>query len=99
VQTFFADVVGVPLLGAPNLHLGATLVPPLWAIQTIQMVAMATGIGGALMVAWNGAKRANKERGAILREFVPWALILLLIGALAIFVFLQPMEMRGNVLG
>jgi ferredoxin len=99
LQSFFADVVGVPLLGEPNLRLGASWVPPLWAIQSIQMLAMAAGIGGALLVAWNAAKRANKENGARLAEFLPWALILLLIGLLAVRVFLLPMEMRGNALG
>jgi hypothetical protein len=99
LQTFFADVVGLPLLGEPNLRLGASWVPPLWAIQSIQMLAMAAGIGGALLVAWNAAKRANKQSNARLVEFLPWALILLLIGLLAVRVFLLPMEMRGNALG
>jgi hypothetical protein len=99
LQTFFADVVGFPLLGEPNLTLGASLVLPLTSLQVIQMIVMATGVGGALLVAWNAATRAHKDRGASLREFLPWALILLLIGAIAVWVFLLPMEMRGNVLG
>ena len=94
-----ADVVGVPLLGEPNLTLGVSLVPPLWLVQAIQMAAMAAGLGGALLVAWNAAKRAHKEQNARLAAFLPWALILLFVGAVAILVFLQPMEMRGNVLG
>jgi Fe-S-cluster-containing hydrogenase component 2 len=99
LQTFFAGVVGVPLLGEPNLRLGATLVPPLWVIQGIQVLAMAGGVGGALLVAWNAAKRANREGSARMVEFLPWAVILLLVAVLATVVFLQPMEMRGNVLG
>lgn len=99
LQTFFADVVGLPLLGKPNLTLGVALVPPLWVVQAIQMLALAAGISGALLVAWNGAKRAHKGQNARLVAFLPWALVLLFIGAVAIFVFLQPMEMRGNALG
>ena len=99
LQTFFADVVGVPLLGEPNLRLGAAVVPPLWAIQGIQMVAMAAGVGGALWVAWDASQRANKESSARWREFLPWAVVVLLVGVLAALVFLQPMEMRGNALG
>lgn len=99
LQTFFADVVGVALLGEPNLRLGASWVLPLWSIQAIQMLSMAGGIGGALLVAWNAAKRAHKASGARLAEFLPWALILLLVAVLAIVVFLLPMEMRGNALG
>jgi FtsH-binding integral membrane protein len=63
------------------------------------MVVMAGGIGGALLVAWSASKRTNKNSSARLREFLPWALILLLIGLLAVRVFLLPMEMRGSVLG
>ncbi|MCC6453354.1 MAG: FesM [Caldilineaceae bacterium] len=98
LQTFFANVVGVPLLGEPNVLLGAAWVPPIAVIQGIQMLTMAAGIGGAWLVTWNAAARAHKDRNDRLREFLPWALILLLIGALAIWVFLLPMEMRGNVL-
>jgi hypothetical protein len=99
LQTFFAQVVGIPLLGEPNLRLGAALVPPLWSIQSIQILSMALGIGGALLVSWNGAKRAHQKSQARWIEFLPWALILILIGVLAVVVFLLPMEMRGNVLG
>jgi polyferredoxin len=99
LQTFFADVVGIPLLGEPNLTLGASWVLPLPTLQGIQMIAMAAGVGGALLVAWNAARRAHQDRGAVLREFLPWTLILLLIGAVAVWVFLLPMEMRGNALG
>ncbi len=99
LQTFFADVVGMPLLGEPNLTLGASWILPLPILQGIQVIVMAAGVGGALWVAWNAAKRVHQERGAVLREFLPWALILLLIGAVAVWVFLLPMEMRGNVLG
>jgi polyferredoxin len=99
LQTFFANVVGVPFLGAPNPRLATLWIMPLWALQSVQMLAVASGIGGALLVAWNGASRAHKESGAHLIEFWPWAVVLLLIGAAAVWIFLLPMEMRGNVLG
>jgi polyferredoxin len=99
LQAFFANVVGVALLGTPNLRLAASWVLPITAIQSVQMVVMAGGIGGALLVAWSASKRTNKNSSARLREFLPWALILLLIGLLAVRVFLLPMEMRGSVLG
>ncbi len=81
------------------MRLGAAWVLPLVGIQSIQMLAMAAGSGGALLVAWNAAKRANQERGAQWREFLPWAMILLLLTVLAVMIFLLPMEMRGNALG
>jgi hypothetical protein len=56
-------------------------------------------MGGALLVTWSASKRAHKQPGARWREFLPWAVVLLLIAVLATMIFLQPMEMRGNALG
>jgi polyferredoxin len=99
LQHFWANVAGFPLFGAPNPMLGAAWVPPLPVVRGVQMLAMAAGIGGALWVAWRAARDSLPSPVLALRAWLPWALILLLGGALAITVFLLPMEMRGNVLG
>jgi polyferredoxin len=99
LQGFFADVVGLPLLGTPNPQLGAALTPPLVVVQAVQMGAMAAGLGGALWVAWRAATSHHAHTGMAWREVAPWALILLGVALLAVWVFLLPMEMRGNVLG
>jgi len=99
LQDFFGNVVGVPLLGATNLRMGSSLVPPLWVVQSVQMLAMAAGVSAALLIAWDASKRANSDGASRWKEFLPWAFILLLVGILAARVFLLPMEMRGNALG
>ncbi len=99
LQGFFASVVGLPLLGTPIPLFGAALTPPLVVVQAVQMLAMAAGLGGALLVGYRAAKGHNGTSGPTWREFAPWALILVTVAVVAVWVFLLPMEMRGNVLG
>jgi ferredoxin len=98
-QNFWLEVTGVPLFGQPNWTLAGAWVLPLPAIQAIQMAAMLAGLAMALAVAWRAARSNRRPPVDALVEFAPWALILLLLATIAIAVFLQPMEMRGNVLG
>ncbi|MCC6166654.1 MAG: hypothetical protein IT329_05440 [Caldilineaceae bacterium] len=98
LQHFFVEVAGVALLGRPNWSAAGVWMPPLGVIQAVQMAAMAAGTAGALAVAWRAARRSQTDVCAALLEVVPWALILLALAAAAVWVFLLPMEMRGNVL-
>lgn len=98
-QNFWVAVFGAVLFGQPNWTAGGVWMPPLLVIQTIQMVAMAAGTAGALLVAWRAARRSHADPRTALLEMAPWALILLLLAAVSVWVFLLPMEMRGNVLG
>lgn len=59
---------------------------------------MAAGTAGAIAVAWRIGQQAYDGR-AVWGAVLPWCLVLLVVGLAAIYVFLQPMEMRGNVLG
>lgn len=97
IQEFFVNVFGVPLLGAPNWTIAGAGIPPLRAIQTVQMLAVGSGLAAGVAVAWSAAKRRHPTRGRAFIELLPWALILILAAALAVYIFLQPMEMRGNV--
>lgn len=99
LQNFWVEVTGIALMGQPNWSAGALWMPPLRVIQTIQMAAMAAGTAGALAVAWRAARRSHAASRAALIQVAPWALILLALAATAVWVFLLPMEMRGNVLG
>lgn len=99
MQEFFANVLDVPLLGTPNWSIAGAWVLPLGVVQAIQMLFVGGGILGALAIAWSAAKRHASGSGRAWREVLPWAMILLIAAALAVYIFLQPMEMRGNVLG
>jgi hypothetical protein len=99
LQTFFADVVGLAWLGAPNPRIGMMLTVPVGWIQALQMLLMAAGLGGALLVGYRAAANRARSPQVAWREFAPWAVILVAVAILAVWVFLLPMEMRGNVLG
>jgi hypothetical protein len=97
-QRFLEEVVGAPLLGPPNWALAAAWIPSLSVVQAVQMAALGVGTAVALAVAWRAAHKAHQRTTALV-ELLPWALILVLLAALAVYVFLLPMEMRGSVLG
>jgi ferredoxin len=99
LQSFFADVVGLAWLGAPNPRIGMMLTVPVGWIQALQMLLMAAGLGGALLVGYRAAANRARSPQVAWREFAPWAVILVAVAILAVWVFLLPMEMRGNVLG
>lgn len=93
VQDLLAGA-GLPLLGAPDWTLGglsAELVRPL------ELGLLGLGVLGSLLVAWRIAERDYPARAA--RAFVPWAGLCLLLGAVAVWLLSQPMEMRGTFLG
>jgi hypothetical protein len=97
-QAFWMNVVGKPIFGAPNWTVGAWALP-LVAVQGVQLVAVAGGLAGALAVVWTGAVPAHPTRRGAVIEALPWAAILVGLASVAVWIFLLPMEMRGNVLG
>lgn len=99
IQTFWSETVGLPILGTPNWTLAQWFVPPVGAIQTIQLVIVVVGTvaGGWLM--WQTAARHNvSNRRDAWRAAGPWLFVLALVAIAAIYVFLLPMEMRGSAL-
>lgn len=98
-QNFWVEVAGIALFGQPNWSATGVWMPPLPVIQVVQMAAMAAGTAAALVTAWRAAQRSHPDPRVAWLEAAPWMLILLLLAAAAVWVFLLPMEMRGNVLG
>ncbi|MCB0045414.1 MAG: hypothetical protein KDD92_08295 [Caldilineaceae bacterium] len=97
LQEFFVNVMGAPLLGRPDWTLAARAVMPLPVIRVIQLSALAIGW-------WFGSRAVlhaagDVTAGAPLRRAWPWLVILALLTLAAAYVFLLPMEMRGNALG
>ncbi len=62
----------------------------------IQMLALAGGFLGSLIVAQRVALRLYRRDGVA--GLLPWALLLLAMIAVALWIFSQPMEMRGSSL-
>lgn len=99
LQGFFADVIGAPLFGQPDWALAARWVLPLPVIRGVQIAAMLVGLVTAVAIAWRAARAHASTRSRAARAVAPWLILLLLLAVAAIYVFMLPMEMRGNVLG
>jgi hypothetical protein len=100
VQSFVADMAGAPLLGAPRWDLGP-VVPPDW-LYPLELGFLGLGWLGSLLVAYRLAEQGaeHQAEGAHhpWRAFLPWAVLLSLLLAAAMWLMGQPMEMRGTFL-
>lgn len=85
--------LGAPLLGEPDWRLGGL---PKSAVMPIELGLLVLGLCGSLAVAWRIAERVQRERPA--RAFAPWAVLVLVLFAAALWLLGQPMEMRGTFL-
>jgi hypothetical protein len=85
--------VGVGLLGAPDWTLGG--VSP-ESLLPIEVGFLGLGFVASLAVTWRLAAADAPARPT--RAFLPWAALHSLLLALAIWVLLQPMAMRGTFL-
>ena len=99
LQGFFANVIGVPLLGAPDWAIAARWVAPLPVIRGVQMTAVLTGLLTGMAIAWRAAADDAESRGEALAAASAWLCLLLILALIAVYLFLLPMEMRGNILG
>lgn len=84
----------LPFLGKPAWGLGG-LTPG--RVYPLELGFLGLGLLGSLLVAWKIAQRELPHRAA--RAFAPWACLCLLLGAAALWLLSQPMEMRGMVMG
>ncbi len=89
VQSLVADVAGAALLGAPRWSLGP-LLPPAF-LYPLEIGFLGLGWFGSLLVAYRIA-------GGQVRAWLPWAGLLSLLFAAAVWLMGQPMEMRGTFL-
>ncbi len=85
--------LGITLFGSPSWGLGGLHAAYVWPIE-VGFVAL--GIVGALTVTWRLAQRDASR--AVVRTFAPWAVLELVLGATALWLLAQPMEMRGTFL-
>jgi ferredoxin len=99
LQTFFADTLGVPLLGEPDWTLAQWFVPSVTSIQWFQLIALTAGVLAAVYLTMNAARRANRSSRLFWLEAVPWLIILFVLAAASANTFILPMEMRGSAIG
>jgi cytochrome c oxidase assembly factor CtaG len=89
-----AGVLGFHLLGRPDwamsgLRLNAD------TILVLQTLLLDAGLLLTLYVGWRIARECAPRVRAALGLFVPWACVAIALYAIGIWIFLQPMQMRG----
>ena len=96
----------IPVTQAAVAELGAAFLgQPRWGltgmapnvVQLFEFGFIALGLLGSLLVSYSIA--ATEELVHPVRVFIPWAALSLLLAAVALWLLVQPMEMRGVVLG
>jgi polyferredoxin len=92
-QNFLIDHY-ITFLGEPNWALGG--VNDLTAIGLFQTVAVLLGFIGSMMVAQRISLRMYRREG--MKGFLPWAVLFVLMMLAGLWLFSQPMEMRGTIL-
>jgi polyferredoxin len=80
-------------LGTPAWHLRG--VPP-GMLLPLEYGLLALGVVGSLLVAHRIAARDYPDRARL--AFAPWATLILVLGAAAVWLMAQPMQMRGMMM-
>ncbi len=88
LQTF-----GMPLLGEPIWQLGGL---PESVVFPMEMGFLGLGLLGSLMISWSISQDVSREKGAW--AFLPWAMLDIALFAAAVWIMMQPMDMRGTFL-
>jgi polyferredoxin len=92
-QNFLIDH-GITLLGQPNWTLAG--IQDQGVIGLIQVVALLGGFLWSMMIAQRTALRMYRRQAV--PAMLSWVLILLVLMLITVWVFSQPMEMRGTIL-
>jgi cytochrome c oxidase assembly factor CtaG len=93
-----AGDLGATWLGAPRWTPAAPLFAP-HVTLAIQVLLLDAGILLSLYAGWRIARSYAKRAQNGLLLLAPWAMVAALLYATAIWIFLQPMQMRGMVHG
>jgi hypothetical protein len=84
---------GVPMLGEPLWRLTGI---PVRLVQPLQLGMLVLALFGAMI--WTHTIAEEDAPGNTWRAFAPWAVVNLLIWGAAVWLVLQPMDMRGTFL-
>jgi hypothetical protein len=85
--------LGVPFFGEPLWRLTGI---PVNIVQPLEVGFLLLGLAGSLIVTHHLAEEDSP--GRLRRVFAPWAAVCILLCCAALWLILQPMEMRGTFL-
>jgi len=93
-----AGTVGFHLLGRPDWALSSLRLDAN-TILVLQTLLLDAGLLLTLYVGWRIARECVPRVRAALRLFAPWACVAIILYVVGIWIFLQPMQMRGMMMG
>jgi polyferredoxin len=74
------------------------LIPEAW-LAPLELFFIELGLLVSLVVLWRIARRDNSDRRAARLAFAPWGGLAVALSLIGIWLLLQPMEMRGTMMG
>jgi len=89
--------LGLSFAGVPAWGLGP-MVPESWLLP-LELIFLELGLLVSLVVSYRIAVREVGEGPRAVRAFAPWGLLAVLLSAAGVWLLLQPMEMRGTLVG
>ena len=95
-QSFLADF-GIAVLGEPRWELAA-IVPDTWLVP-LELLLLELGMLVALTVGYRIAREHQRSASGAVRALAPWAVLIVALFAVGAWLMMQPMEMRGTMLG
>ena len=86
--------VGIPLLGEPMWTLTGM---PEALVYPLELGFVGLGLMGSLLVGYHISERDYADEAW--SAYIPWAVLCVILWAVAMWLLSQPMEMRGTFLG
>jgi polyferredoxin len=74
------------------------LIPEAWLVP-MELFFVELGLLVSLVVLWKISRRDHPDAGRARKAFLPWATLALGLSLAGIWLLLQPMEMRGTIMG
>ena len=86
--------LGVPIFGQPRWGMGQ-VVPTAWLVP-IELVLLQVGALVSLVTSFRIAEFDALDETSAMGAFLPWAVLIVLLSLVGVWLLLQPMEMRGT---
>lgn len=93
----YLAALGLPLLGPPSWNLGP-VVPDSWLLP-VELLFLEMGLLVSLAVIYRISRRETQAGGRVLSRALPWGCLALALSVAGVWLLLQPMEMRGTLMG
>ncbi|MFI5454764.1 MAG: cytochrome c oxidase assembly protein [Isosphaerales bacterium] len=94
----FAGDMGWSVLGEPAWSRACCRAVAEW-VPRLEIISLDLGLLLSLYAGYRIALRQSSRPSSALKAFLPWGVLILLLFAMGVWIVLQPMQMRGTMLG